>query len=182
MSEPIERAIARADLICVTLEPAYAPTAGPLRTLVTAREASRLARLAQPHGGLRYLWEEARLVLLPPGEGPVAGFLPPVGQAVEECAVDATAMALHFQAVAADQGSRLLRLRIALSVMLSSGHGEAIGIVRKWFEGGGTGPIPYPEGALFKPWAEANGIANVDGFMGLRVKAELSPNGERRRG
>lgn len=65
MREAITRAINRADLVCVQLDPAYAGTAEPVRTAVSKREAARIARLAEPAGGVRLTWEGVRLILSP---------------------------------------------------------------------------------------------------------------------
>ena len=66
MREAIVRAIARADLVCLHLDPAYVGAAEPVRTLVSKREAARIARLAEPVGGVRLTWEGARLIPSPP--------------------------------------------------------------------------------------------------------------------
>ncbi|APT31891.1 hypothetical protein MCBMB27_02600 [Methylobacterium phyllosphaerae] len=67
MRDVIARAIDRADLICLHLDPAYAGVAEPVRTAVSKREAARIARLAEPAGGVRLTWEGTRLILSPPG-------------------------------------------------------------------------------------------------------------------
>ncbi|MGX9981930.1 hypothetical protein [Methylobacterium fujisawaense] len=66
MRDAIVRAIGRADLVCLHLDPAYAGTAEPVRTAVSKREAARIARLAEPAGGVCLAWEGTRLILSPP--------------------------------------------------------------------------------------------------------------------
>ena len=67
MRDTVELAIARADLVCLHLDSACAGAVEPVRTLVSKREAARIARLAEPAGGVRLTWEGARLILAPLG-------------------------------------------------------------------------------------------------------------------
>lgn len=161
MSEAIERAVARAGLVCLHLDPAYAPGYAALRTLVTKGEALRVARLAEAAGGVLPLVEDTRLVLLPPA---VALDAP---DPFTGAPADPAAAAAQARRVALDQGRLIGRLRLAVLILTTCGHGEAQAIVREWFAAGGTTPIPYPAGALFRPWAEAHGVLNVEGFMGF---------------
>jgi hypothetical protein len=37
-------------------------------------------------------------------------------------------------------------------------------------------PIPWPDCPFFEDWAHKNGVENINGFMGYRMIAEISPN------
>lgn len=94
---------------------------------------------------------------------------------------DARALALHYQSVAADQGSKIMRLRIALKIIREFGgfgqgfHGGVMLTMTKWMDDGMDGPVPWPESVFFDTWAAAHGMSNVGGFVGFRLTLKLEP-------
>lgn len=71
-----------------------------------------------------------------------------------------------------------LRMHLALKMLREWGmgenfHGGVVATIRKWIDDGKPGPIPWPGGAIFEEWATKEGLANVDGFVGLRVTMQI---------
>ncbi|SDF84513.1 hypothetical protein [Thalassobaculum litoreum] len=86
----------------------------------------------------------------------------------------------RLRTVAAQQGTHILRLRLALKIAAAFGF-QADGFdgrvsidLRKWWNAGGTTPIPWPDNAFFEAWAKENGLSNVDGDVGYRFTVDLS--------
>ena len=72
-----------------------------------------------------------------------------------------------------------IRMHLALKVLRKWGMGQnynahAVVAIRDWLDRGMSGPIPWPGGAFFDEWAAEEGLANVDGFVGLRFTMELA--------
>jgi len=92
---------------------------------------------------------------------------------------DARTLALHYQAVAAEAGSRIMRLRIAMKIVREFGgfgngfHAGVMHAMTKWMDAGMDGPVPWPESVFFDTWAAAQGMSNVDGFVGYRLTAKM---------
>ena len=88
---------------------------------------------------------------------------------------DARTLALHYQKIAAEQGSKIMRIRIALKIIrkfgdISNGyHAGVMLIMHEWMDSGMDSPVPWPESAFFDTWAAAQGMSNVDGFVGYRL-------------
>ena len=88
---------------------------------------------------------------------------------------DARTLALHYQKIAAKQGSKIMRLRIALKIIREFGgfgdgyHAGVMLTMREWMDSGMDSPVPWPESAFFDTWAAAQGLSNVDGFVGYRL-------------
>jgi hypothetical protein len=93
---------------------------------------------------------------------------------------DARTLALHYQSVAAQQGSKIIRLRTALKIIREFGgfgegfHAGVMLTMTKWTDDGMDGPIPWPESVFFDTWAESQGMSNVDGFVGYRMTARMT--------
>ena len=92
---------------------------------------------------------------------------------------DARTLAIHYQSIAAKQGSKIMRLRIALKIIREFGgfgnsfHGGVMHTMTKWMDAGMDGPVPWPESVFFDTWATAQGMSNVDGFVGYRLTVNL---------
>ena len=92
---------------------------------------------------------------------------------------DARTLALHYQAVAAEAGSRIMRLRIAMKIIREFGgfgngfHAGVMMTMTRWMDAGMDGPVPWPESVFFDTWATAQGMSNVDGFVGYRLTVNL---------
>ncbi|MDR3533969.1 MAG: hypothetical protein P4L90_25815 [Rhodopila sp.] len=92
---------------------------------------------------------------------------------------DARTLALHYQSVAAQQGSKIMRLRIALQIIREFGgfgqgvHGGVMSTMAKWMDDGMDGPVTWPESVFFDTWAKSQGMSNVDGSVGCRLTAKL---------
>jgi hypothetical protein len=76
---------------------------------------------------------------------------------------DARTLALHYQSIAAEQGSKIIRLRIALQIIREFGgfgngfHGGVTATMTKWMDNGMDGPVPWPESVFFDTWAASKG-------------------------
>jgi hypothetical protein len=93
---------------------------------------------------------------------------------------DARTLALHYQSIAAQQGSKIMRLRIALQIIREFGmdisfHGGVMFTVREWIDAGMEGPVPWPESVFFDTWAKSQGMSKVDGAVGYRLTATMLP-------
>lgn len=92
---------------------------------------------------------------------------------------DARTLATHYQSIAAAQGSIIMRLQIALKIIREFGgfgqgfHAGVMLTMAKWMDAGMDGPIPWPESVFFDTWAAAQGMSNVDGFVGYRLTARM---------
>ena len=92
---------------------------------------------------------------------------------------NARTLALHYQTVAADCGSKIIRLRTALKIIREFGgfgngfHATVCDVMTKWMDAGMDGPIPWPDSPFFAAWADDHGISNVDGYIGYRLTATL---------
>lgn len=95
---------------------------------------------------------------------------------------DARTLALHYQSIAAKQGSKIMRLRIALQIIREFGgfgngfHGGVMATMTKWMDDGMDGPVPWPESVFFDTWATTKGMSNVDGFVGYRLTMRIVPH------
>jgi hypothetical protein len=92
---------------------------------------------------------------------------------------DAKTLALHYQSIASQQGSKIMRLRIALKIIREFGgfgqgfHGGVMATMCEWMDAGMDGPVPWPESVFFDTWAKGQGMSKVDGFVGYRMTAKL---------
>ena len=92
---------------------------------------------------------------------------------------DARALALHYQSVAASQGTACLRYRLALMILREfSGLGEGYhaGVtltIKAWIDAGMDQPIPWPQSVFFDSWARTKGLSNVDGCVGYRMTMKM---------
>ncbi len=73
--------------------------------------------------------------------------------------------------IAAHQGTRLLRLRLALQILRTWSGGEprsaaVAAVVHRWIDAGMDGPVPWPDDPAFGRWAARRGIGNVGGHVG----------------
>ncbi len=71
-----------------------------------------------------------------------------------------------------------LRMHLALKMLRAwamgeNFHGGVVSTIRDWLDNDKVGPIPWPGGAIFERWAAREGLANVDGYVGLRVTMEI---------
>lgn len=93
---------------------------------------------------------------------------------------NARALALHYQAIAAQQGTQIIRLRIALKILKEWGglgegfHAGVMETIKPWLDGDMKGPVPWPDSAFFDTWAAKEGLSNCDGFVGYRLTATLT--------
>jgi len=93
---------------------------------------------------------------------------------------DARTLALHYQKIAAEQGSKIMRLRISLQIIREFGgfgegfHGGVMATMTKWMDSGMSDPVPWPESVFFDTWAEKQGMSNVDGCVGYRLTMKVS--------
>lgn len=88
----------------------------------------------------------------------------------------------RLRAVAADQGSRLIRMRLALMIAREHGlknrcwDGSVAVAITDWIDAGDAGkPIPWIDSPFFEQWAADNGISNVDGAVGYRAMMRPAP-------
>jgi hypothetical protein len=92
---------------------------------------------------------------------------------------DARTLALHYQSIAAQQGNKIMRLRTALLILREFGglghgyHGGVMAVISRWLDGGMDGPILWPDSPFFASWATDQGMSNVDGAVGYRLKFKL---------
>lgn len=92
---------------------------------------------------------------------------------------DARTLALHYQSIAAQQGSKIMRLRIALQIIREFGgfgqgfHGGVMATMAEWMDDGMDGPLPWPESVFFDTWAKSQGMSNVDECVGYRLTVKL---------
>ena len=80
-------------------------------------------------------------------------------------------MERDWREIAAQQGTRLLRLRLALQILRSWGgdapQGAAVAVViHRWIDAGMDGPVPWPDDPAFSHWAARQGLSNVGGTVG----------------
>ncbi len=73
--------------------------------------------------------------------------------------------------IAAQQGARLLQLRLALQILRSWSGGEphsaaVADVIHRWIDAGMEGPAPWPDDPAFSPWAARKGLSNVNGSVG----------------
>lgn len=66
----------------------------------------------------------------------------------------------NWREIATDQGQRLLFLR-AWSSVRDVRSPDVTGVTHRWIDGGGEGPVPWPDDAGFGPWAARNGLCRV---------------------
>lgn len=94
---------------------------------------------------------------------------------------DARTLALHYQSVAAEQGSKIMRLRVALQIIREFGgfgdgfHAGVCAVMTKWMDDGMDGPVPWPESVFFDTWAANKGMSNIDGFVAYRLTMRMVP-------
>lgn len=78
----------------------------------------------------------------------------------------------EWREIAADQGARLLRQRVALFILRAwGGAGDAgstgvVGVVHRWIDAGMEGPVPWPDDPAFRAWAARQGLSEVAGHVG----------------
>lgn len=88
--------------------------------------------------------------------------------------------------VAAEQGSKILRLNLALTIarawgLASDGWDWTAAIaIRKWADSDRSRPIPWINCPFFEEWATRQGLSNVDGHVGYRFTVTLSGEEESR--
>ena len=86
----------------------------------------------------------------------------------------------ELERIAAEQGTTILRLRLALRIARQFGlynrqyHAFIAGDLADWIDAGADKPIPYPPSPAFARWADAEGLANVGGHVGYRLIAHLT--------
>jgi len=88
----------------------------------------------------------------------------------------------RYRRVAADQGNRLIRCRIALRAMAEMIKGDlspGFATLRAWIETDGSQPIAWPsDDPMFEDWLRDNGYRNVDGSIGIVMTMDLhAPRG-----
>jgi hypothetical protein len=70
---------------------------------------------------------------------------------------------------------------IALRVLRAWNSGTAgysgitVKTINDWIDGKMEGPVPWPNDPFFEEWAQKNGFSEVDGYIGFRLHANLSP-------
>ena len=85
----------------------------------------------------------------------------------------------RYQQIAAEQGTTILRLRLALRIARQFGlhsreyHALIAGDLADWIDAGADTPIPYPSSPTFARWADGEGIANVGGHVGYRMVGRI---------
>ena len=52
--------------------------------------------------------------------------------------------------------------------------GHVVLTVNRWIDAGMIGPIPFPDNASFRDWAEENGFSETSGFIGFRFESGLA--------
>ena len=89
---------------------------------------------------------------------------------------------VRVKKVAAEQGTQLIRMSIALRMAQRFGiHSEAFNAavartLADWVRLGDWGPVPYlGADPFFCEWAEAQGLSDCDGHVGYRATATLLP-------
>jgi hypothetical protein len=95
---------------------------------------------------------------------------------------EVSALAAKFIAEASGDQSdnHPLRLYIALRLLRAWNHGTAgfsadvVATVNDWFDTGRKGPIPWIDNPFFAEWADSNGYANIEGYVGFRLRLDLS--------
>jgi len=93
---------------------------------------------------------------------------------------NAQTLALHYQRVAVEQGTRLIRMHIAISILRKWALGKnwnasAVLTIRDWIDGGMVESIPWPGDAFFEEWAATQHMENIDGFIGYRITMKMEP-------
>ena len=92
---------------------------------------------------------------------------------------NARTLATHYQTVAAQQGTQIIRLRIALKILREFGgigegfHGGVMATIKPWLDGDMKEPVPYPESVFFDTWAKRQGLSNIDGHVGYRLTMQM---------
>lgn len=77
-----------------------------------------------------------------------------------------------WREIAAEQGARLLRLRVALHILRAWGgagvplSAGVVGVVHRWIDAGMEGPMPWPDDPAFRAWAARQGLGEVAGHIG----------------
>lgn len=77
-----------------------------------------------------------------------------------------------WQAIAADQGRRLLRLQVAVHVLRAWGgagspqSAAVVNVLGGWIDAGMNGPVPWPDDAAFAHWAAQHGLFRMGGCIG----------------
>jgi hypothetical protein len=73
-------------------------------------------------------------------------------------------------------------IRLYIALRLARAHFGLSGVdydssvvmaVNQWIDGGMQGPVPWPDSPFFAQWAEKNGYANIDGFVGFKFSVDL---------
>lgn len=86
----------------------------------------------------------------------------------------------QYQKIAAEQGTIIIRLRLALMVARAWGvHSKAYSAtvsyeLGKWIDSGMQEPVPFFDSAFFNDWAIENGLSNINGKLGYRLTATLT--------
>lgn len=81
----------------------------------------------------------------------------------------------HYRQITAEQGTKIIRLRLALRIARQFGlhgreyHAFVAGDLADWIDAGMDKPIPYPSSPAFAHWADREGLANVGGHVGYRA-------------
>lgn len=88
---------------------------------------------------------------------------------------------LDYQKIAAEQGTKIIRLMLALKVARAFGvHSMAFSAsvsyeLGKWIDAGADKPVPYFDNPFFNDWAIENGLSNCDGALGYKLTVTLAP-------
>lgn len=87
---------------------------------------------------------------------------------------------LDYQKIAAEQGTIIIRLRLALQVARAWGvnsegfHADVAFEIAKWIDGGMKEPLPYFASPFFDSWAKQHGLSNCNGKLGYRLTAKIT--------
>lgn len=82
----------------------------------------------------------------------------------------------EWRDIAAQQGTRVLQLRLALQILRCwtgpEPHAAAVAaVIHRWIDAGMEGPVPWPDEPAFRHWAARKGLSNVHGSVGYWVFA-----------
>lgn len=79
----------------------------------------------------------------------------------------------EWRDIAAEQGTRLLRARVALCILRAWGGAAdsrsagVVAVVHRWIDAGMEGPVPWPPDPAFRAWAARLGMGEVAGHVGV---------------